>query len=158
MSEVKKTKNKGNMLKIIIIVLLGLILVGGAAFAGYYFASKGSTHTAAANVTIVSNVKETYFEAIKEKLINLADTDSKRYAKLSLTIAYDSKNKKIAAELEEKVDAIEDAIINTIRNKKAADFQGKGAEDLKKEILTRVNALLETGKATNIYYKDLLIQ
>lgn len=157
MSEAGKAKKGGNLLKIIIVVFLALILVGGASFAGYYFASKGSSNTTKESEK-VSDIKETYFEAMKEKLINLADSDSKRYAKVSITIAYDSKNKKLAKELEEKVDAIDDSIISTIRNKKAADFQGKGAEDLKQEILTRVNALLQTGKATNVYYKDLLIQ
>jgi flagellar FliL protein len=157
MSEAVKAKKGGNLLKIVIVVFLAVILVGGSAFAGYYFASKGTAGTSK-EAQKADSIKETYFEAMKGNLINLADTDSKRYAKVSITIAYDSKNKKIADELVEKTDAIYDAIISTIRNKKAADFQGKGADDLKKEILTRVNSLLETGKATNIYYKELLIQ
>lgn len=155
MSEVVKAKGKSNLLKIIIVVLLAIILVGGAAFAGYYFASKDSTKTE--EPVTAKPVKEVYFLAI-DSLFNLADTDSRRYMKAKVTIAYDSKNKKIGKELEEKKDAIEDAIISTVRNKKSADLVGKGVEDLKKDILTRVNSLLEAGQATNIYYKDLLIQ
>lgn len=159
MSEAVKAKKGGNLIKIIIVVLLVLILVGGAAFAGYFIASTNNKSTTTeATAAAATKVKEAFFLAVEAKLVNLADTDSKRYAKMTITIGYDSKNKKIAAEFEEKKTVIVDAINSTIRNKKAAEFDGKGAEDIKKELLTRINSLLETGRATNIYYDEILIQ
>jgi flagellar FliL protein len=171
MSEAGKTKKDGkeakggkggNLFKIIIIVFLAIILVAGAAFAGYYVATKNNDttakHSTEGAASVVTNVTEAYFLAVEEKLVNLADADGKRFAKMTITIAYDIKNKKVAAELTEKTDVIVDAINNIIRNKKAADFNGKGAEDIKREILERVNSLIKTGRATNVYYKDILIQ
>jgi flagellar protein FliL len=157
MSEAVKIKKSGNELKVIIIVLLGLILVSGAAFGGYYFAVRNNEAPSVQQTGRA--VKEAFFIAIKDKVVNLADTDSKRYVKLTLTIAYNSENEKLAGELTSKLDVLEDAIIGLIRNKKAAELQGsKGAEELKNEVLARVNSLLDSGRATNIYYKDFLIQ
>jgi flagellar FliL protein len=152
-------KKGGNFLKLLIVVLLVLILVGGAAFAGYYFASKNNTGSSGQPTkVVVSNVKEAFLVIVEGKLVNLADTDAKRYAKLTMTLAYDSTNKKIATELTENKSAIVDAINSTIRSKKAAEFDGKGSEDVKKELITRINSLLMNGRLTNIYFDEILIQ
>jgi flagellar basal body-associated protein FliL len=152
-------KKGGNFLKLLIVVLLVLILVGGAAFAGYYFASKNNTGSSGETTkVVVAPVKEAYLVIVEGKLVNLADTDAKRYAKMTMTLAYDSKNTKLGTELTEKKTVIVDAILSTIRNKKAADFDGKGADDVKKELITRINSLLEYGRLTNIYFDEILTQ
>lgn len=155
MSEVKKPKVNSGLFKVIIIVFLGLILVGGAAFGGYYFASKDKPTTIVVQAS--SNVEEATHEA-GEFLVNLADEDSKRYLKIKIVLSYDSTNKKFAKEVETKNHVIRDAIINVIRGKKAADISQKGTEDLKKEILSRLNPLFNTGKLVNVYFYDILVQ
>ena len=154
-------KKGGNFLKLLIVILLVLILVGGAAFAGYYFASKNNTatnHSGQTPTVVVSHVKEAFLVIVEGKLINLADTDAKRYAKITMTLAYDSKNTKIGTELTEKNKVIVDAILSIMRNKKAAELDGKGIDDVKKELITRINSLLEYGRLTNIYFDEILTQ
>jgi flagellar basal body-associated protein FliL len=156
MSEEKKSKVSGNIFKIVIIVFLALILVGGAAFGGYYFASKDNP-ASAGKAAKTESIEEATVEA-GEFLINLADEDSKRYLKTKIVLTYDSKNKKLAKEVAAKNHVIRDSIINVIRGKKAADISLKGTEDLKKEILNRVNPAFETGKLVNVYFYDILVQ
>jgi flagellar protein FliL len=155
MSEVAKPKKSNNLFKIIIVVFLGLLLVGGSSFVGYYFASKDKAEPQAS--TTEKQIEEVYFLA-GEFLLNLADTDSRKIIKTKISIGYDSENKKLASELDGKKDVIEDAIINVIRSKTSKQFSGTGDQDVKKEILLRVNSILETGKAVHVYYKDLIIQ
>jgi flagellar protein FliL len=155
MSEVTRPKKSSNLLRIIIAVFLGLILVGGAGFGGYYFASKGTPRLQPAHTT--ESLKEAYFLA-GEFLLNLADTNTRKIIKTKISVGYDSENDKLTEELEAKKDVLEDAIINVIRGKRSTEFQGTGDQAVKKELLTRINSVLQEGKATNVYYKDLIIQ
>lgn len=158
MSEVtsaKSGKSNKNILLIVVIILLSVAVIGGGAFAGYYLGTK--------NVPVVQNSsrKEDVAEAafdVEELVLNLADENSKRFLKIKLVLAYDSKNKSFPKELEAKKMAVKDAIINVIRAKKATDLTPKGSEDLKTEIINRVNPIFSTGRLTNIYYSDFLVQ
>lgn len=157
MSEVVKTKSSGNFIKILIFVVLMLILIGGAAFGGFYFASKSSPKAATTEVKTVEHVEEAFYDA-GEFLVNLSDTDSKRYLKIKLVVAYAKTNKKMPKELEEKAAIVKDSVISVMRTKKAADMTSKGAEDLKEEIVTKINSVLDNGKLTHVYYNDFLVQ
>ena len=162
MSEVKTKKGKGNLLMIIVIVLLFIIGVAGSAFAGYYFASKNGAGAKAASGHAVDAAEqkpeeESHFE-VKEMIINLADTDSKRILKVAIVLGYDGKNKKMPKELEHAEPVLRDAISNVLSGKKAADFTQKGREDMKKEILNRINPHMHSGKFSSVYYQDIFVQ
>lgn len=158
MSEQKNNKNpRGgkNILLIVVVVLLIIVVVGGGAFGGYYFATKNAP--AAQQQVSTPNVNEATFD-VEELIVNLADDNTRRFLKIKLVLAYDSKNKNFAKELGTKKVVVKDSIISVIRAKKASDLTAKGAEDLKTEILTRVNSIFNTGKLTNVYYSDFLVQ
>ncbi|MDP4087914.1 MAG: flagellar basal body-associated FliL family protein [Bacillota bacterium] len=159
MSEVVKTKSSGNILKILILVLLVLILVGGAGFGGFIMAQKFPTKAGTSTTTAnqAATIEEAYYDG-GEFLANLSDTDSKRYLKIQLILAYDSKNKKLPDELTTKVNVIKDCVISVMRTKKAADLTPKGSDDLKAELMTRINSVLTKGKLTNVYYNDFIVQ
>jgi flagellar basal body-associated protein FliL len=154
-----KTKSNGNMLKMLIVFTLILLLIGGAGFGGFYFASKSAPKvTTPTEISEGHNVDEAFYEA-GEFLVNLADEGSKRYLKVKLVLAYNSENEKLHEELEKKKNVISDSIIGTLRVKKTTDLStAKGPEDLKQEIITRVNAAISLGKITNVYYNDFFIQ
>ena len=169
----EKVKGKGGGSKIIIIVLL-VLLVFSAGFAGYLFLTKdkssdenssklptaiepgAATTQTQANAEYVAPFKI----AMDEFLVNLADEGGKRYFKLKLSIGYDTKKEKeMTAEFEEKKDNLRDAIISVLRSKKTTDLATqKNIDDLKKDILMKINPIFENGKAYNIYITDILIQ
>jgi len=146
--------NKKNSLRLVIIVLLGLIVVGGAAFGGMYLAgNKGST-TKTTKAAVVTEV--TY--SLDEFLVNLADNnDSKRYLKVLIYVGY-GKNTDLATELETQKPVIRDLVIKTLREKKSTDFSDSGVDIIKKEIIARINPVLTKGKIDHIYFNDLLVQ
>ncbi|WP_163193211.1 flagellar basal body-associated FliL family protein [Clostridium thermarum] len=154
-----KVKSSGNMLKIIIIFMLILLLIGGAGFGGYYIASKSAPKANTGNsVSEKDNTEEAFYEA-GEFVVNLADEGSKRYLKVKLVLGYNSKNKKLTDELEKKNTVIADSIISTLRIKKTADLStATGPEELKQELIARINATLSLGKISNVYYNDFFIQ
>lgn len=155
MSEEKKSTKS---LTIVVIALLLIIIVGGGAFGAYYlfFSKKDSQVTTLKapenQVAIVSS--KTY--CLDEMLLNLADEDGKRYIKLTIYIGYE--NKKLAPEFEEKKHILRDAVGSILRSKKSKDFSVKGSEEIKQEILNKINPLFTNGKADNIYFSGILVQ
>ncbi|MBW9170665.1 flagellar basal body-associated FliL family protein [Clostridium estertheticum] len=145
---------KGNSLKLVIIVLLGLIVVGGAAYGGMMLASKkGASTTTSAKAPTVKEV--TY--SLDECLVNLTDSDAKRYLKVLVYVGY-GENEELSTELKEQKPIIRDLVIKTLRSKKAADFDDSVVDNIKKELITKINPVLTKGKIDHIYFNDLLVQ
>lgn len=165
MSE-EKSEKKGGKFKMILIVLLIIIAVGGGAFAGYYFFSKLNNNQAKTNTlpvqttanttNVATSVVSARTYSVDEFLVNLADEDGKRYLKTMVYLGYE--NKKLDAELATKKPIIRDTINSVLRSKKSTDFTSKGTEDMKKEILQRINPLLINGQLDNIYFYDIIVQ
>ncbi|MBU3176398.1 flagellar basal body-associated FliL family protein [Clostridium estertheticum] len=145
---------KGNSLKLVIIVLLGLIVVGGATFGGMMLAGKkGATPTSTAKAVETKEV--TY--SLDECLVNLTDSDAKRYLKVLVYVGY-GENEELSTELKEQKPIIRDLVIKTLRSKKAADFDDSVVDNIKKELITKINPVLTKGKIDHIYFNDLLVQ
>lgn len=160
----KKEKDKG--LQIIIIILLVLILVFGLAFGGYFLFIKKDSDTASEN-TINSKAQNSaasevspYTYSLDEFLVNLADEGGRRFFKVKLYIGYTARDeKKIAKELEDKKPILRDAINSVLRSKKSTDITSqKSVDDLKKEIINRINPYFQYGTVNNIYFYDILVQ
>lgn len=167
--EKKESSGNGNAFKIVIIALLLIIIIGFGAFAGYYFFfSKNNTGSSNKNMTYTNNSAQSVqgnstsgnVSALTcnmdEFLVNLADPDGKRYLQVTIYIGYE--NKKMTKEFTEKKAIIRDAINSVLRAKKASDFTAKGTEDLKVEILNRINPIFENGKADSVYFYNILVQ
>jgi flagellar protein FliL len=147
-AEEKKEKKKGNKLILIIAILA---VLGGGTFGGvYYFMNKDN-----ASQPVV--IQEAFFE-VGEIFVNLSDEGSKRYIKLNLSISYDSKNKDLAKEIEDKKVVIRDIAIFYIKSCKAKDFEPANEAVLKGDIMTRINQKLTSGLLKDVYISDIIVQ
>ena len=146
---------KGNSLKLVIIVLLGLIVVGGAAFGGMMLAGKKESTTTTTSTKVPEETVVTY--SLDEFLVNLTDTDAKRYLKVLIYVGY-GENEELATELETQKPVIRDLVIKTLRAKKTTDFNDNVVDVIKKELITSINPVLTKGKIDHIYFNDLLVQ
>lgn len=171
----EKEKGKGSLFKIIIIILLILVILG-LGFTGYLLinnknsadAAEASQKNQTANklnsmetVNALSQISSSTY-TMDEFLVNLADEGGKRYFKVKLTLGYEptkKKEKEMAAEFDTKKPILTDAIISILRAKKTTDLATqKNIDDLKKEILTKINPYFENGRINNVYLTDILIQ
>ncbi|GCD08965.1 flagellar basal body-associated FliL family protein [Clostridium tagluense] len=154
MSEKTQKPKKGNSLKIIIIILLVLIVVGGAAAAAYIVGQKGS----GAKTTVVKVVESNEITfPLEEFLVNLMDEDGKRYLKVKVVIGYEE-NKELEAELTAKTPIIRDVVIAALRSKKTTDFSATGVDAIKNQLIKSIDPILTKGKASHIYFNDILVQ
>lgn len=178
--ENSKEKKGGSKLKIIIIAIVAVAALGVGGYFGYnqFFAAKQNNtkkvvqqqipmqqtqqgqvqqgQPAAQNGNYLQQVVSAKTFGLDEFLVNLADEDGKRYLKVKVFLGYD--NKKLDTELEEKKPILRDAVISVLRSKKSTDITSKGIDNIKMEIIQRINATLEKGQLNNVYFNDLLVQ
>ena len=161
----KKEKVNSNGLKIIIIIMLALILVGGAAFAGFYIFFKDNnapvvnSNMNGTNIAPQLLIEENAYD-LGEFTVNLADEGGRRYLKTKIALGYDKKNKKLAKEFEQESmkTILRDGVISVLTSKKSTDMTQKGKEDMKKEIMDKLNPLFKNGRVINVYFSDILVQ
>lgn len=140
--------NKSSKLIIIIaiIVALGLGTFGGV----YFFMNKNN-----ANQPVY--IKETFVE-VGEIFVNLSDENSKRYAKLNLSLSYDSANKELTSEIEEKQVVIKDIAVFYFKSLYAKDFEPANEAVLKGDLIARLNKGLNSGLLVDVYISEIIVQ
>lgn len=161
-----KAQSSGNNKFLVVVIILLLVMILGGGIGMFVFLKSGSSNVNVSknlSVSTVTNAEQTAIHvsdktySFKEEfLLNLSDEGGKRYVKATLSIGYSSKNKKLDKEIAEKDVILKDIVVGVLRSKKTSDFSKE--EDIKKEILSKINNVLENGKAENIYFTSLLIQ
>ena len=90
-------------------------------------------------------------------IVNLQDRDADRYLKISLVL--EVQDEKIKMELEKRLPQIKDAITTLLFTKSSKELKtAEGIEELKEEIIKRINAILPIGGVKNVYFTDFVIQ
>ena len=161
--EQEQTKGGGKK-KLILFLVLILLLVGGGGAAAYKFLvldkqkEQKKEKKAQKIVDEIKNIEDlgVPFD-VGTFIVNLQDKDADRY--LKVTIVLDAQDEKIKAELEKRLPQIKDAITTLLFTKSSNDIRTpEGIEELKEEILKRVNAILPIGGVKNVYFTDFVIQ
>lgn len=174
--ENKATKKGPSKVKVIIIGVLILAVVGVGAYFGYSKFLKKNTKTNIAQNKVVQQTNTTQqvqnnsttggsnldqivssqtFE-LDEVTVNLADQGGSRFVKVKAFLGFDEK--KLTAELTTKKPIVTDAIIGVLRTKKAADIVPKNMNNIKMEIIQKINPMLEKGPLNNVYFTDIIVQ
>lgn len=146
--------NKSNKGVLVILFILGLVVLGGAAFGGVYLFMKAK-NTVESQEVIIEN---TYME-LKEFTVNLGDEGGKRFFKGELSIGYDKNKEKLAEELKGKEVVVRDDIIFYFKSQKADYINNvENADAMKKQLIDAINKDLTKGKITDIRFKSMIIQ
>jgi flagellar FliL protein len=161
-TESSETGGSGKKL-FIIIGLVSLVLLIGAAVAGYLLFMKEPPPedkdpgmevpvpqiNAQAEIGPMVN--------IEEFIVNIISDENNHYVKASLTIELSSEPSK--EELEKRMPQKLDAILHLTGNKTFEELQDlQGKKQLKAELLSKINAILYNGQAKSIYFTDFVVQ
>ncbi len=160
----EQEQQKGGKKKLIIILVLALLLLGGGGAAAYKFLvldkqqEQKKEKKAEKIVDEIKNIEDIGVQFdVGTFIVNLQDRDADRY--LKITIVLDVQDDKIKAELEKRLPQVKDAITTLLFTKTSNDLRTpEGIEELKEEILKRVNAILPIGGVKNVYFTDFVIQ
>jgi flagellar FliL protein len=157
--------------KWIVLGAVALVLLGGGTAAGYLVGARNGpppappgtadSAPAAAAVPAAGSVagKEQIgpMVNIDSFIVNILDDQGSRYLKAAITIEVDGKPG--VDEIGIRLPQLRDAILLHVGNKtfqELNDLQGK--LQLRAELVTRLNQILQKGKIQKIYFTDFVVQ
>lgn len=146
----EKKESKGGFKKVLVVILALVVLGAGSFFGMKMFMESKSGEVSAP-------IKESYYE-LGEFMVKLSDEGGKRFLKTKVAITFDSSNKDIASELEEKKIGIRDAINYYFMAQKVADFEPQNEITLKKGLVDKINGLLTEGRVMDVKFSELITQ
>lgn len=146
-------KTGSNRLVIILLTLTLIVLIGIAVTIGYLYVFKGAK-TATATVKSGKVIEEKTL-SLEEFIVNLADED-KGFIKIKIVLAFT--DKKVEKEIQTKMPQVRSTVIKELRKKTSKDFSNGGEDKVIKELVEKINGVLDNGKITNIYLYDIVIQ
>jgi len=151
--EGKKSGGKKKLILILIPVLL--LLIGGGGAGAYFFVFHKKSE--AKKAVPVAPEKPGIMYDLGSFLVNLADKNANTYAKISITI--ELSNQKVQEEVVKRLPIIKDAVINLLSSKTYNEIRTpEGKEELRLELIKRINAILVTGGVQNIYFTQFIVQ
>ncbi len=145
--------------KLILIVLLLLILLAGGGAGAYFFLfSKGGEEEEEAPKPKVSpEAVGVMYKLEPAFIVNLADPEITMYARVSITL--ELSGPEVTLEVQKREPIIRDAIIEILSNKTSRELRSpEGREQLKLEIIKRVNTILVQGGVRNVYFTEFVVQ
>lgn len=145
---------KSSAVKYVIIGMIVMILI---PVIGFFAASKFifTQSEESAGVDPKNQIGVIY--PLKVVVVNIANTGATRY--LRAGISFELQDKTTVAELTERDPQITDLVIMVLSVKELedlVDFSGKN--QIRKEIIEKVNTLLQSGKIKNAYFTEFVIQ
>jgi len=164
-TEEKEEKKEGGskLLLIIIIVLLLLLLIIGGVVAYFLLSSNNEDQNQPQQPKIEKKHKVSDMAEIgpiyplDPFIVNLVSTNANRYLKCKIDLELDSPE--LQQEVDKKLPAIRDLIIQILSSKSVEEIQtAKGKEKLKEEIKRKINSILTTGEIKHVYFTEFVIQ
>lgn len=155
----------GGKKKLIIIVIAALLVLLIGAGATYFFLLKDDSandpsQKPGAEVPVPDLGKDTDIGPminIEEFIVNIISAESNHYVKAALTLELTSETAK--EETNMRMPQVRDAILLLVGNKTYDELQDlQGKKQLKAELSSKLNSLLQTGRVKAIYFTEFVVQ
>ena len=158
--EQKKGFKKLFSLKMLVLLLLIMILGIGAFFGYNHFLAEEDQNATNASTKDDSREKKeepTSMVTLPTILVNLADPLGKRYLKMTAKLQVHGANSKNMAQ--EKMPQIKDSMIMLLSSKSYRDLSSMEKKiRLKKQIVERINQILEKSVVVAVYFTQFVVQ
>lgn len=156
--EAPKSKKK---LFIIIGIAAVLLLVGLAG--GFFLYTKSQQNAAAeeeqsqVHIPEINPVNLGPMVDINDFVVNIISGEETHYVKVALTV--ELSNEPAAEEIKMRMPQMRDAIILILGSKDYRELQDiQGKRQLKAELLSRINSIIQSGKVVSIYFTEFVVQ
>ena len=156
----KPARSRKKIIIISLIVLIIFVVIGTGAFfflknSNFFSKEEAEPTPAVAEIAPESNIGPMI--DIDEFIVNIISADSNHYVKASLTLELSTEQS--LEEIQKRMPQTRDAILLLLGNKTYEELQDlQGKNQLKAELINRINSFLQTGKVTSIYYTNFVVQ
>lgn len=150
----------GKPVKKLIVLLIAVAILGGG---GFYAWNSGLLKESAKKKAIAARppaeakVEIGPTRPMETFIVNLADPSGRRYLKVKMDLELN--HEKLTTEVDKRLPQLRDAILTTLCSKTFEDIAGQeGKMQLRAEMMAMINQYLTTGKITNIYFTEFIVQ
>jgi flagellar FliL protein len=148
------------MIRTLLYIAAALVLIIISATVAYIVAQRVGTPPRTEKISPEETVKEKplqYF-AMNAFSVNTSDTDEQHFLKVEIQLGYDVGRAELQQEIIDRRPEIRDIVISIVGAKKYNDLDTQDErEELKKEILNRINAILIAGKIKKVVFTDFVL-
>ena len=149
-----------------LVVILGLILLFGAAIGAVLFLAPGVIPDSL-NLGGIKGAEKKEKEPEKKEqgyiynmdafIVNLADQGRPRYLKIRMSI--ESQEMKVNEEYEKRLPQLRDTILTVLSSKSYGEISdSEGKKKLREEIIVKLNRLLRGFQVKTVYFTEFMIQ
>ena len=152
------SEKKGKGMKLAVIGgVTALLLGGGGYFAmGMLSSKEGASAKTTTGKVISSDMQAPVFN-MKSFIVNLAGSKGRRYLKVTMSLQLDAAE--VQNEIERKMPELRDQILTVLSSKSYEDIRDAvGKRRLRRELVSRVNRILKTGKTHRVFLTEFVIQ
>ncbi|MGD0623615.1 MAG: flagellar basal body-associated FliL family protein [Thermodesulfobacteriota bacterium] len=146
-------------IKILIVAVAGFVLIGGGVGAALYLGWISIPGFPSTKKTAVISTPPKIGPMLKISplVINLKEEGGRHYIKT--TIVLEIGQKEWVEEVQSRIPLFSDLAILTLSDKRLEDLKNSAAkENLRKELLVKVNQALDSPKVNQIYFDEFLYQ
>ncbi len=155
--QAEETAGGGKGKLLLVLLLLLSLLIGGAGAYFFLFAKKSEEEEETPKPTVSPEAVGVMYKLEPAFIVNLADPELTMYARVSLTLEVSSPE--VITEVQKREPIIRDAIIEILSNKTSRELRSpEGREQLKLEIIKRINTVLVQGGIRNVYFTEFVVQ
>ncbi len=140
--------------KLIGMVAAGVLVLGGAGFAGYKFLSKPTHKTATKE-----EAKTAVFVDLPDVLVNLSNSGNDRTQYLKVKITLELPNQALVEKIKPLMPRVMDTFQTYLRELRPTDLDGSaGLYRLKEALTRRVNSAVAPSRITAVLFKEIVVQ
>ena len=160
-----ETPQSGSKKKLIIIVAAVLLIVFAGAGAAYFFYFKKNTVQEKPTdpgmqvpVPQLNNKTEIGpMVDIDEFIVNIISAENNHYVKAAITL--ELTNEAVKEEVGKRMPQVRDSILLLVGNKTYDELQDlQGKKQLKAELASKLNSILQYGSVKSIFFTDFVVQ
>ena len=155
-------KKKKFPFKLIILFTVGLLVIGGGVFLwkggllDKFIGQEGKAIAAKTGTSMEKNDIGPMFP-MDTFIVNLVDPQGKRYLKLKLELELSVEE--LRPEVDRRMPQFKDTILTLLSSKSYEDVSSlEGKLQLRAEMMSMLNQYLESGRITNIYFTEFIVQ
>ncbi|RJP61236.1 MAG: hypothetical protein C4541_02555 [Candidatus Auribacter fodinae] len=139
------------------LVLIGLIVMILVPVIGFGIAAKVLMSDSEKKTDSLEDNEMGEVYPLETIVVNIANTHGTRYLRAGIT--FEVSGKEVIKELDKRNSQVTDILIMILSNKELNDLiDTAGKNQIRREILDKVNAKLTDGKLKNIYFTEFVIQ
>lgn len=138
-----------------LIVVLVIIITGVASFTFFtYFSVSGDEENNENEITSVEDIRPTY--SVGNFTVNISNNNRISFVRAS--VVFELENAEMTEELDKRSSQIRDRIISTLRAQNQEILEEPGADTIKQIVKDKVNEILISGRITNVWFTELVVQ